>query len=112
MTILFRSLLLVASLSSVMFFLKKIRKSKIQIDDCLFWVVIAFIGVILSFFPTILIFFSELLGIQSPTNLLYLVLLFALIIRDFHLTVKVSQLQMKLNVLGQKLSIDEFNKNN
>lgn len=109
MTLIFRAMLFLASLFSIVFFIKRIRKSKIQIDDSLFWVLVAFAGIVLSFFPKILIRASEIIGVQSPANLLYLALLFVLIIRDFRLTVKLSQIEMKLNKLGQDYAIEKMN---
>ena len=101
MTLLFRLMLFLMSLLSIVFFLSRIRKAKMRVDDSLFWIIFAFLGIILSIFPGILNWLAGLFGIISPVNFLFLVLLFILIIRNFSLTVKVSQLQMKLNRLGQ-----------
>ena len=101
MTLLFRLMLFFMSLLSIVFFLYNIRKAKMRVDDSLFWIIFASLGIVLSIFPGILIWFAGLFGIISPVNFLFLVLLFILIIRNFSLTVKVSQLQMKLNRLGQ-----------
>ena len=110
MTLILRITLFLGSLCSALFFLSKIRKAKIRIDDTLFWILFAFAGIILSVFPGILNWLADLFGIISPVNLLFLILLFVLILRNFSLTVKVSQLQMKLNKLGQDWAIDEASK--
>ncbi len=107
MTLILRLTLFLGSLCSALFFLSKIRKAKIRIDDTLFWILFAFAGIILSVFPGILSWLADLFGVISPVNLLFLVLLFILIIRNFSLTVKVSQLQMKLNKLGQDWAMRE-----
>lgn len=107
MTLIFRLMLFFTSLFSIFFFLSKIRKAKMRIDDSLFWIIFAFLGIFLSIFPGILDWLAGLFGIISPVNFLFLTLLFILIIRNFSLTVKLSQLQMKLNKLGQDYAMDK-----
>ena len=107
MTLLFRLMLFFMSLLSIVFFLYNIRKAKMRVDDSLFWIIFASLGIVLSIFPGILIWFAGLFGIISPVNFLFLALLFILIIRNFSLTVKLSQLQMKLNKLGQDYAMEQ-----
>lgn len=112
LTVLFRFLLLAVSFGTVYFFLHKIRKAKIQIYDVVFWLMFSAILIILSVFPGILSFFSGLLGIQSPANFLFLVIIFLLLIHQFSLTTRISMLENKLNQLGRLYALDKMSTDN
>ena len=106
LSVLFRILLLAGSIGTASFFLRKIRKAKIQIYDAIFWLMFSAILIVLSVFPEVLSFFSGWLGIQSPANFLFLVIIFLLLIHQFYLTIRISMLENKLNLLGRKYALD------
>lgn len=104
---LFRLLLLVMSLGTVLFFLRKVRKAKVQLRDTIFWLLFSGVLIILSLFPRLLSFFSGLLGIQSPANLLFLIIIFLLLLHQFMLTIRLSMVESKLNQLGRLYALDQ-----
>lgn len=106
----FRILLTVVSIGTICFFLRKIQKAKVQIQDVLFWMLFSTILLVLCAFPEILSFFSVLLGVQSPANLLFLIIIFLLLIHQFNLTMKVSMLENKLYQLGRKIALEKAEK--
>lgn len=108
LSVLFRIILFVASVGTAFFFLRKIRKSKVQIHDVVFWLLFAGVLILLSIFPEILSFFSGLLGIQSPANFLFLVIIFLQLVHQFSLTIRVSTLESKLNQLGRQYALDKI----
>ena len=79
MSIAIRVLLIVVSLFTFIYMLRKIRKSQLQIEHALFWIVFCGLLLILSIFPGIAIWISEVLGLQSPVNLVFLIIIFVLI---------------------------------
>ena len=105
MSLLFRMLLTAGAVLTMVYFLVKIRKSKAQIEDIIFWLLFSFGIIVISVFPQIVIFFANLLGVQSPVNFLYLVIIFVLLIRMFSLTLKLSALEDKFKKLVQKESL-------
>ena len=107
LSLIFRLLLLFVSLGTAYFFLRKIRKSKVHIHDVIFWMMFSLILIFLSVFPDLLSFFSEILGIQSPANFLFLVIIFLLLIHQFSLTIRVSMLEEKLNHMGRTYALDK-----
>lgn len=107
MSMILRAALLLFSVLTLLYFLNVIRKSKVQIEDAVFWIVVSIFWILLSLFPQILTFFAKLMGVQSPVNFLYLVMLFILIIKNFSLTIKVSMLQAKLYSLGENYAIEK-----
>ena len=99
MTDVFRVVLLLASLGTMMFMLRRIRHSKIQIEDSLFWIMFSALLLILSVFPGIADFMAGVVGIYSTVNFIFLFFIFILLIREFSLTIKVSQLENKIKEL-------------
>jgi len=85
----------------------RIRKSKFQIHDGIFWFVLSLLFLILSIFPQIAINAANLLGIESPVNLVFLCVLALLIIKNFLLSLKLSLLEYNLTRLAQKTAIEQ-----
>lgn len=112
MSLVFRIILIVASVISFLYMMKKIRQSKLQIEHALFWIVFSFIVVILAVFPQIAMFLADLLGIQSTVNLVYLIIIFVLIIKMFMDTLRISKLENKIKNLTQHEAIKEHENNN
>ena len=105
MSLVLRIVLIVVAILSFVFVLRKIRKAQVRIEDILFWLVVSLGALILGIFPQIAYWFSNILGIMSPTNFVFLVFIFVLLFKVFILTVQVSQLQEKLKDLAQNVAI-------
>jgi len=110
MSLVLRILLIVISVFTLVYFLSKIRKAEVQIEDSIFWIIASIVWILLGAFPQILTFVADSLGVQSPVNFLFLVALFFLIIKNFSLTLQISKLQSKLNSFGQRYAINEYTK--
>lgn len=109
MTIYLRIMLIVFSLLTSYYLLKKIRKSQLQIEDSLFWIAFSFSIALLSIIPAIAIKMSEIIGIESPANFVFLVIIFILLIKVFRLSIKISQLEHNVRILAQEIAIYESN---
>lgn len=102
-----RLLLIFASLFANIIVIKRIRKSKLQIDDAVFWLIFSLIILIVAIFPSIIYILADLSGIQSPANLLYLFIIAILLMKTFFMSIKISLLEDKIKKLTQKISLDE-----
>ena len=100
-----RIVLIVISAATLILVLRKVRKSQILIEDTVFWIVISFVLVVLSIFPVIAVAASNLLGIISPANFVFLCIIFLLLIKVFFMSLKLSQLENKINMLAQTYAI-------
>lgn len=107
MTVAFRVLLVLASAWAFYFVLRNIRNQKLQINDSLFWFFFAVLLLLLALFPGITFFFARILSIESPANLLFLVMLAILIYRSFSQSIRISQLDNKIKELTQNMTIYE-----
>jgi len=101
-----RIFLIVGSLVFFAFLLSVIKKSKISIDMATMWILFALVMVIIAIFPEIVYWFSFQIGIQSPTNAIYLVMFALLLVLVFYLFMKISILENKLNRLIEKIAIE------
>ena len=107
-----RILLIAGSLITLIYVLMRIRISKMQIRDSIFWILFMLSLVVFSVFPGIPIWFSRLLQIQSPINFILLFVIFVLIIQLFFVSMKLGKTESDLRTLIQRIAIDEKNKNN
>lgn len=103
----FRLLLILSSLCTVLFILQRIRQAKLQIDDCIFWFLFSGFLLLLSVFPQIASWAARILGLQAPINVVYLGIIFLLILKQFFMTLRISQLDSKLKILTQKVALNE-----
>ncbi len=105
MTTGFRILLIIAAICSFAVVIGNIKKSKLRISDSIFWFLFAAMLILLAVFPQIAYFFGGLLGIISTVNLVFLVVIALLIFRLFALTIRVSELDAKIEELTQVITL-------
>ncbi len=102
-----RIFLIVGSVLSCTYVLRKIRKSRMKTEDSLFWIFFSFVLVLLGIFPGIADWFAGLLGVQSTVNLVYLVIIFLLIIKVFLQDQKAAKTESQVINLAQRYAIDQ-----
>ncbi len=110
MTMTFRIILILASICTTAFMLRKIRHSKVRIEDSIFWLLFSLILIIMSVFPQIPNFLCQLVGIYSTVNFIFLFFIFILLVKLFSMSVKMSQLEDKLRTLTQNIAISQEEK--
>lgn len=110
MSIYLRIILVVISMLSMLNILKRVRKSKLQIEYSIFWIVFSILLMLVAVFPQPMFVLAQILGIQSPANMVFLFVIFILLIKLFNMTIEVSQLQYKQQELVQKIALDENKK--
>ena len=112
MTLTLRVLLITVSVVSTAGVIGRIRKAKMQIEDAVFWVLFSFLLILLAIVPRILYYFTGLLGMQSPANLLFLVVIALLLLKVFSMSIKISLLEEKLKTLAQNEALKETETHN
>ena len=110
MSIYLRIILVVISMLSMLNILKRVRKSKLQIEYSIFWIVFSILLILVAVFPQPMFVLAQILGIQAPANMVFLFVIFILLIKLFNMTIEVSQLQYKQQELVQKIALDENKK--
>lgn len=99
---------IIASVLTIIYVIRKIRKHGLNIDDSIVWIIWAVVLLIFSIFPGIPYFLSEKLGFMSTSNFIFSLFIFFLYIMLFSQTIQISKLKEKQKDLIQKLSIKEY----
>ena len=99
---LFRIILIIVSLGTMAYMMRKIRQAKVQIEDAMFWVMLALILVVFAACPPVADICARLLGIYSTPNFLFLFTIFLLMAKVFSMTIHISQIESKQKELIQK----------
>ena len=110
MTVTLRVALIIVSVMSFFIIVRKIRKSKIRIEDGLFWVMFSIIVTVFAIFPRVIYFISIKVGAKSPANILYLIIIGMLIIKLFLMSIQLSLLESKFVKLTQEMALYEKKK--
>lgn len=110
MSMMLRITLIAASVLTTAAILHKIRRSKVQIEDAIFWVLFSGVLIMFSVFPQVAYLLSDLVGIQAPSNFIFMLVIFLLLVKIFAMSVRISQLEAKLRELVQVIAIDNLEK--
>lgn len=87
-----------------------VNKKKFRLQYSLLWLLVSATMLIVALFPGIVNWLCELTSIQTPSNLIYLLGILALILISFHLTGIVSKQADQIQRLTQMLSIQHIAK--
>lgn len=107
MTPIFRILLIVVSLLTTYYILKRIRQSKLQIEYAIFWILFSGVLIVFSLFPWLVSMFTRMIGMQLPVNFIFLLFIFVLMVKLFLMTIELSTLENKVKDLTQELALEE-----
>lgn len=110
MTLVFRIVLIIVSLVTLICIVKKVRNAKVQIENSLFWIGFSTLLLILSIFPVIAEWVADLLGMYSTVNFIFLFVIFVLLLHQFTNSIKISQLENKVKELTQEIGVRELRK--
>ncbi len=108
MDIVLRAVLIVVSILATRELLVRIRKSRMQIEDSVFWVLLAFLCILLALFPRILYFFTDLLNMKSPANLLFMFMIGMLLYKCFQMSIHISVLEERIRTLTQNEALEKL----
>ena len=106
MTVALRVVLIVVSALVSLYALNKIRGAKLNIDDAFYWIAVSVILLVMSIFPIVPTYLSSLVGIESPANLVFLVMIFLAFVKMFDLSIEMSVQKYRLNRLIQKIALN------
>lgn len=106
-----RLLLIIASLITMIFVFRKIRKAQFVVEDTLYWLFFCLFLLVLSIFPQLSFTLAKLCGFEAASNFVFVSIIFLLLVKLFLMSVKISKLENKMNQLVQKYALDH-KKNN
>ena len=107
MTTVLRVVLIIVSLLVFFVMMKKIRQAKVKIEDSMFWVLFALLLGVFSIFPGAADWLSDLVGTMSTANFIFMLMIFLLLIKNFAMSLRISQLETKVKELVQRIALDD-----
>lgn len=108
MSVTLRVTLIVISALFVALVFSTVNRKKLQMSDSLLWLLVSFLLIVVAFFPQLCVWASKLIGIETPSNFVYLICVGSLFALLFHLTVQNSHLEKQTRRLIQTVSIDRY----
>lgn len=100
--------LVAGALITLIFVIMKIRRSEIKTSDAIFWFFFVLCLLLLALFPQIAFVLSDVLGVESPANLVFLCIVAILLIKQFATSVEVAKLRDRVTYLVQEIALLEL----
>lgn len=95
----------VLALAIVVFVLEMLRRKKFREKYATLWLVVGALTVVLAAFPRLLNIASELVGVQLPSNLLFILSILLLLGVCLHLSWELSVLEDETRTLAEEVAI-------
>ena len=105
MSTVLQTLLLFASVLTAIWILRKIRKNRVKQEDAVYWICFAIMLAVFGIFPEISFKMAQILGIQSPTNFVFLAIIFLLLEKILSLSIQLSLLESKVETMAAELAL-------
>ena len=105
MSLAMRILLIVGSVLTACYVLRRVRKSRMRTEDSVFWLVFSLILVLMGLFPALVTGLAALMGVMSAANLVFLIVIFLLIIKLFLMDQRISRLQRQMTETAQTVAM-------
>lgn len=108
MPLLLRIEMIVLAVIFLFIVIKAVNKKKLWLQYSLVWVIISVLMLIVAVFPGIANWMASIMQIETTSNLIYLLAIFALLILTFSLTVIVSKQSQRIKNIVQMVSIEKY----
>lgn len=95
----------VAILLVLIYTINAVRKDKIDFKHALKWMICLALMLILDIFPGILTWVADLVGIETPINVMFVLCIGICLIFIFSLNATVSEQADKIKILTQKVAL-------
>jgi len=108
MTVTLRIILIIASLFSCFLCVKRIKQSKLKVENSVVWMIGSIILILMSIFYNAVEWISIKLGFLAPVNFVFLVVIFFLLIQTFINNIRISILNEKIKDLNHYIALKEY----
>ena len=110
MTLTLQIILIIISIMTFIFVITKIRKSQLNTQDAVIWILLSLLLIIMSLCLPLIDKIAHALGFMSTSNFVFSMVSFFLLIIDFGQTVKISILNEKVKNLNHYIALKEKEK--
>ena len=95
-------ILICGSILFCIFILAVTQKKKLSYKYTLVWLILGFITLLIAIFPEVVKFISKVIHIEEPTNALFLIYIFLIIVIIFYISLAFSKQSEKVTTLIQE----------
>lgn len=108
MSVLLRVEMIAAALVVVFIIVHNVNRKRLRIQYSFIWLVVVLALLVAAFFPGVVMWLCGVLGIEVPSNLVYLVGILVLLLITFYQTVLLSRQAEQIKRLTQVVSIEQY----
>lgn len=105
-----RIFLLLVAVFTLLFVVRKLRKSALEIIDSIFWVFLAVLLIVVAAFPQLVFWVTGIFGFDSSSNFVFFCGILVLLARTFTQNLKIAELKKKLTKMAQTVALDNTQK--
>lgn len=111
MSITLRVILIISSFISFFLCVKKIKQSKLKVENSVTWMIGSIILILMSIFSNAISWLSTKLGFVAPVNFVFLVIIAFLLIQLFIDNLHITELNEKIKDLNHYIALKEHKEN-
>ncbi len=100
--------LIAGAICALGYVILKIRHNQLATADAVFWFIFALVLILAALFPQVVFGLSDVLGIESPANFVFLCVLVVVVYRLLTLSVENARLRAKVTTLVQHVALAEY----
>jgi len=108
MTITLRIILVLASVLCFILVIRKIKQSKLKVEDSILWILGALLLIFMCIFSDVVEWIALKLGFMSTVNFVFVIVSFFLLIISFKYCIKMSVLNEKIKNLNHYIALKEY----
>lgn len=108
MSIVLRVFLIVSSVISFIFCIRKIKQSKLKVTNSAIWLCGSLCLILMAIFSDAVAWIANKLGFVAPVNFVFLVIIGFLLIQNFIDNIRISNLNDKIKDLNHHLALKEY----
>lgn len=107
MSVTLRIFLILCSVLSFLLCIKKIKESKLKVENSILWMFSSFLLILMSIFSDFVAWVSVKLGFMAPVNFVFFAIMIFLIIQVFIDNIRISVLNEKIKSLNHYIALKE-----
>lgn len=106
MSVALRIILIIGSLLTFLYILRRVKKCDMSIADTVFWILFSTALMVFAIFPQIAYYLAKLLGFMAPINFILIFVIAVLVLKIFSMSIEIAKLRSKLSALAQNLGLE------
>lgn len=107
MSITLRIILIIGSFLSFLLCVRKIKQSKLKVENSVTWMLGSILLILMSIFSNVVGWLSNLLGFVSPVNFVFLIMIAFLLVQTFIDNMNITALNEKIKDLNHYIALKE-----